>query len=57
VAGLIRDIGTSTALSYHDLATKIGVCTDTLVNLKNGHSQPSRRTYRRLKEVAATLDR
>ena len=57
MAGLIRDIGTSTALSYHDLATKIGVCTDTLVNLKNGHSQPSRRTYRRLKEVAATLDR
>jgi ribosome-binding protein aMBF1 (putative translation factor) len=55
VAGLIRDIRTRTGLSYDDIATKIGACTDTLVNLKNGQHQPTRRIYRRLKSFAATL--
>jgi len=36
--------------------TKVGACADTLVNLKNGHFQSSRRTYQRLREFATTLD-
>ncbi len=57
VAGLIEGIRRQTGYSYEDLATRVGVCADTLVNLRNGHHQPSRRTYRRLKTFAATLDR
>jgi DNA-binding XRE family transcriptional regulator len=56
VAALIEDIRIRTGLSYDRLASRNGACADTLVNLKNGHYQPSRRTYRRLREFAATLD-
>lgn len=44
-----------TGISYVRLAEKIGVCADTLVNLKNRRYQPTRQTYKLLKEFSSVL--
>ena len=57
VARLIREIRDRSGCSSYDaLADQIGICADTLVNLKNGRYQPTRRTYRRLKNFADALE-
>lgn len=56
VGNLIEQFRRETGTSYETLAEKIGVCSDTLVNLKNERDQPAHRTDSRLKAFAESLE-
>jgi DNA-binding XRE family transcriptional regulator len=55
VAAVIERFRRETGISYEKLAKKVGVCADTLVNLKNGRYRPTRRTYDRIVAFAETV--
>lgn len=55
IVALIVRLRRDTGLSYERLAKKIGVCADTLINLKNGRYQPTRRTSDRIVAFAETV--
>ena len=42
-------------ITIQRLADETGLCTDTLVNLKNGRYQPAQRTYQKLAQFALHL--
>jgi len=53
---LIGRILVAADLDAGQLSTEIGVCEDTLANLRSGRYQPSRRTYEKLTRFAKKLD-
>lgn len=55
-AELVGRIRRLSGLSLERLAERAGVSDDTLANLEKGRYQPSRRTYERLKQLAAGLE-
>ena len=56
VGNLIEQFRRETGTSYETLAEKFGVCSDTLVNLKDERDQPAHRTDSRLKAFAESLE-
>ncbi len=52
-AGLIGRILGRLGTTIRQLAAETGICADTLANLGKGRYQPSRRTYEKLKALAA----
>jgi transcriptional regulator with XRE-family HTH domain len=52
---LVRRLRKLSGASLTELAKTAGVCPETLANLAEGRYQPSRRTYERLRALAAAL--
>jgi transcriptional regulator with XRE-family HTH domain len=53
---LLGRILSRSAITTRQLAAETGICTDTLVNLRNGRYQPARRTYQKLSQFAQNLE-